>query len=87
MPRADRLQSTARKQLLKASRASGQTKLSFCTQSVLMNDNTDCTTAERQNIIDDAIGSEASTSTVRSCNEGDNIGYKQQIQICISHPM
>ena len=62
MPRADRLQSTARKQLLKASQASGQTKLYFCTQSVLV----------KQNINDDAIGSEASISTVRSCDEGDN---------------
>lgn len=77
MPRADRLQSTARKQLLKASKASDQTKLSFSTQSVVVNDNTECTTAERHKTIDDASGSEASTSNVRSCDEGDNYWIKE----------
>ena len=70
MPRADRLQGTARKELLKASKASGQTKLSFSTQSVVANDN-----AEHDYTTDDnatASASEASTSTITSCDEADN---------------
>ena len=70
MPRADRLQGTVRKELLKASKASGQTKLSFSTQSVVANDN-----AEHDYTTDDnatASASEASTSTITSCDEADN---------------
>lgn len=71
MPRADRLQGNVRKELLKASndsKASGQTKLPFSSQSVVVNDNADhdCTTDEN------ASGGNASTSTTRSCDEADN---------------
>jgi hypothetical protein len=57
MPRANRLQSAARKQLLEASKASGQTKLSFSTQFVVVNDNAECNAEERHSGIDDASGS------------------------------
>ena len=70
MPRADRLQGTVRRELLKASKASGQTKLSFSTQSVVANVN-----AEHDYTTDDnatASASEASTSTIISCDEADN---------------
>ena len=68
MPRAHRLQGTVRKELLKASKASGQTKLSFSTQSVIANDN-----AEHDYTTDaTASASEASTSTITSCDEADN---------------
>ena len=70
MPRADCLQGTVRKELLKASKASGQTKLSFSTQFVVANDN-----AEHDYATDDnatASASEASTSTITSCDEADN---------------
>ena len=70
MPRADRLQGTVRKELLKASKASGQTKLFFSTHSVVANDN-----AEHDYTTDDnatASASEASTSTITSCDQGRN---------------
>ncbi len=72
MPRADRLQSAARKQLLEASKARGQTKLSFSTQSVVVNNHAECSIEERHSRIDDASGSEASTSTPRKWDEADD---------------
>ena len=61
MPRADRRQGTVRKELLKASKASGKTKLSFSTQSVVANDNAEHDYATGDNAT--ASASEASTST------------------------
>ena len=72
MPRADRLQSTARKQLLEASKANGQTKLSFSSHSVVVNDNHECPTAERHRITDDGSGREDCNSSIRFSDEADN---------------
>ena len=72
MLRADRLQSTTRKQLLEASKANCQTKLFFSSHSVVVNDNHECPTAEGHRITDDGSGREDSNSSIRFSDEADN---------------
>ena len=61
MPRASRIQSEPKRQLLEASKANGKTKLFFFTQSVVLDDDFECTTNEDR--CKDAIQSKASDST------------------------
>ena len=70
MPRASRIQSEARRQLLEASKANGQTKFSSFTQSVVLDDDFECTTNEDG--CEDAIQSETSASTHQSGDKADN---------------
>ena len=61
-----------RKQHLEASKANGQTKLSFSSHSVAVNDNHECPTAERHRITYDGSGREDSNSSKRFSDEAGN---------------